>query len=144
MTSSSCKTQETVATEVERQSDPNIVLVDSDEYSGIYESTTMVIEDAKSLNAFYAKINRTRKPGLPVPQIDFSKNTALVVCAGERKPNSKMVLSYGDENDNTLIINAESYYPNVKEDVQITVITNPFYLYTIPLSKKSVDLKMKD
>lgn len=135
----SCKSKNQVLVEENFQNDSRITLIDSDEYSGIYESETLVIRDMKTLSKFYSKVNRTRKPGLPVPTIDFSKYTALVICAGEQKPNSKMALSFGNEgDDNHLEINISVKRSNPSGDTQITVVAYPFYLYTIPLTDKSI------
>ena len=61
----------------------NLVLADFDSFSNVEVYETTVIKDAKSLSKFYAGINKTRKPGLPVPIVDFSKEMAILVCLGE-------------------------------------------------------------
>ena len=88
----SCKAQNTIPKQSPQQ-DADIELIDQDGYSGILEYETIVIKDAKSLNKFYSKINRTRKPGLPVPMVDFSKNMIVVVCMGKQKGEKLPVLS---------------------------------------------------
>ena len=139
LTQISCKSQKQTGVSEQTENSSEIVLIDSDEYSNIYELETLVIRDSKSLAKFYSKINKTRKPGLPVPSIDFSAYTALIVCAGEQKPNSKMVLSYGESQDNILTINIEQDNPKDSKESQITVVTYPFYVYTIPLTDKTID-----
>ncbi|WP_435625397.1 hypothetical protein [Flagellimonas sp.] len=137
----SCKSQKQSAVDEQTETPSEIVLIDSDEYSNIFEWETQVIRDMKSLAKFYSKINKTRKPGLPVPTIDFSKHTALIVCAGEQKPNSKMLLSYGKKQDNQLTINIKTDSEKNSKEPQITVVTYPFYLYTIPLTDKSIEFQ---
>lgn len=63
-------------------SDLDLTFVAGDSYSGQEEAETRIITDAKSLQKFYSQINRTRKPGLPVPDIDFSKDLVVVRCSG--------------------------------------------------------------
>ncbi len=60
-----------------------LTLLLADNYSGSEVEETMIIKDAKALQRFYSKINRTRKPGLPVPDVDFTKEMILVHCSGE-------------------------------------------------------------
>ena len=141
LTQISCKSQKQSAVIEQNENPPKIVLVDSDEYSNIFEWDTQVIRDMKSLAKFYSKINKTRKPGLPIPTIDFSKHTALIVCAGEQKPNSKMVLSYGENQDNRLTIKVKTENVKDSKESQITVVTYPFYVYTIPLTDKTIDFQ---
>ncbi|WP_422859619.1 hypothetical protein ACOKFD_01400 [Flagellimonas sp. S174] len=137
----SCKLQKQTLVEEGLKNDPGITLVDTDEFSGIYEAKSMVIRDMKSLSKFYSQVNKTRKPGLPVPTIDFSKYTVLAICAGEQRPSSKMVLSYGKEDDNHLKINMKVTNSNTTNQPEITVITYPFYLYTIPSTTKVIDFQ---
>lgn len=134
----SCKTQEKAIATDQLQNDSQIELVDSDDYSGIVEPENLVIRDTKSLTKFYAKINRTRKPGLPIPTIDFAKHTVLIVCAGEQKPNTKMVLGYGNEDESELQIHLTKQKNVTSGDVGITVVTYPFYIYQIPFTEKTV------
>ncbi|NNE77316.1 MAG: hypothetical protein HKN31_09620, partial [Pricia sp.] len=61
-----------------QNTDERLSLVVSDMYAPTEAVETLVIKDAKSLQKFYSKVNRTRKPGLPVPEIDFSKEMVVV------------------------------------------------------------------
>ncbi|PRX55311.1 hypothetical protein [Flagellimonas meridianipacifica] len=144
LTQTSCKSQKQGIVEEESQNDPRITLVDSDDYSGFYEAETMVIRDMKSLSKFYSQVNKTRKPGLPVPTIDFTKHTVLAICAGEQKPNSKMVLFYGKEEGNRLKINMKVKKSNALNEPEITVISYPFYIYTIPFTDKLIDFQYSE
>ena len=68
-------------------------LVDHESFTSIDSFETRVIRDAKSLNKFYREINKTRKPGLPVPMVDFSKDMLVLVCLGEQKGEKELLLS---------------------------------------------------
>ena len=55
----------------------DLVLIDHDNFSTITDYEVRVIQDQKSLQKFYTKITMTRKPGLPVPMVDFSKDMLI-------------------------------------------------------------------
>lgn len=115
-----------------------ITLVDHDGFSGFFEYETMVVRDAKSLAKFYTQVNKTRKPGLPVPYIDFSKETAIIVCSGEQKGEMETKLTYKEETENELVISVEMLKPVKPTTTGDSVVSYPFYLYKIPRTSKSV------
>jgi len=132
----SCKAQK----EGQFQGDPDIVLIAQDGFSGIQEYETSVIKDAKSLNKFYSRINRTRKPGLPVPTMDFSKDMVIAVCLGDRTGQPTPLLYRLSETDSDISLALD--LGNIsKEEIQLTVISNPFYLFKMPLTTKKVDIQ---
>ncbi|UII76153.1 hypothetical protein LV716_18090 [Flagellimonas sp. HMM57] len=135
----SCKAQNTVTAESSEQ-DADIVLIDQDNYSGILEYDAMVIKDAKSLNKFYSKINKTRKPGLPVPTIDFTQYMVVIICMGEQKGNAIPVLSKTETLGNEMIITVKM--PDYHKDKSSSeIITYPFYLYRTPTVIKPVSFE---
>ncbi len=134
----SCNSQKQVVTAQNTDNDPRIKLIDEDLYSGIYQLETSVVRDMKSLKKFYAQINKTRKPGLPVPSVDFSQHTALIICAGAQEADEKVGISFGDENDKELIINIKKHSVAESTANGTSTITYPFYVYTIPSTMKSV------
>lgn len=118
----------------------NLVLVDFDSFSNIEVYETTVIKDAKSLSKFYASINKTRKPGLPVPIVDFSKEMAILVCLGEQKGKAKPVLSKLNETEDELVIALEIIV-EIEEETTILPTYFPFYLYKLPLVDKVITLQ---
>ncbi|SHH09977.1 hypothetical protein [Flagellimonas flava] len=135
----SCKAQKEVNTEF--QSDSNLILVAEDGYSGIMEYEASTIRDAKSLNKFYSRINRTRKPGLPVPQIDFSKEMVIVVCMGEQEGNMIPIIrkSSEDENHISYLVGRGTKTKANSESQNVT--SYPFYIYKAPRSPKEIELE---
>ena len=129
----SCKAQK----ENKAQESSDFVLLAKDDYSGIQEYETGVIRDQKSLNKFYSRVNKTRKPGLPVPIVDFSKEMLIVVCMGGRFGNPKLAIT--EESDSELNV-ALQLEPFPKSDVTTTVITSPFYVYKTALTAKKVSV----
>lgn len=125
----SCKAQKQLGDEIE-----GLVLLEQDGYSGIETFETRVIRDTKSLNKFYTQINKTRKPGLPVPMVDFSREMVLVVCLGKQQGEPSVTLSKSNETttDLTVIVQLSNSTANTQP------VTNPFYLYKMPLTGKTI------
>ena len=84
----SCNGQKKVANQAEANAKAltaiGLELLVRDDYSGTDEPESRVITDMKTLKGFFSKVNRTRKPGIPVPEVDFTKEMLLLVCSGER------------------------------------------------------------
>jgi len=109
-------------------------LVIKDNYSGITTPEIQIIKEPKTLKSFFLQINKTRKPRLAVPKIDFTKEMIIILCRGEQQKGiiSKLVLQ--KEQETKLFI-------KVKEEIskeKSTAITTPFYLYKMPLADKEI------
>lgn len=101
------------------------VLLDND-HSNIKEKKYLVIKDADALKAIYAKINMTRRPGLPIPNINFNKEMVIGICLGE-KSNAGYKISIEkieDVNGETIVL----YRENPPKGMAATVITQPCLL----------------
>ncbi|EAR01081.1 hypothetical protein [Maribacter sp. HTCC2170] len=136
----SCKGQKEVTTNKEKsvgENDDRITLLVQDNYSGSDIPESIIIKDAKSLKSFYSKINRTRKPGLPVPEIDFTQEMILVYSSGKMTSNKKMELTFKDETIDQLVLEIEIK----KLDVDSNTFINPFGVYKLPLIKKKIIVK---
>ncbi|SRR6056297_2018469 len=110
-----------------------IELILQDDYSGAVKEEVLLIKNQKSLQSFFAKINRTRKPGLPIPEIDFQKDMLLIFCEGETTMAS---LGLGLEKET-----AEAYVLSKispKKKAKNSAVTSPFLVYKLPLSDKKV------
>lgn len=121
----------------------NMVLVDHDSFSNIETYETIVIKDEKSLRKFYSEINKTRKPGRPLPTVDFSKEMVLLVCLGAQKGKQNAVLSKVKETDSEISIAVEM----IKEqqgEITVQPIYFPFYLYKMPLVDKTITFQKID
>jgi len=53
-------------------------------YSGIDDSTRLVVRDAASWRARWDAINRAMKPPPPLPQVDFAREMVVVAALGRR------------------------------------------------------------
>lgn len=112
-----------------------LTLIMSEQYSGLSNSENLIVSDAKSLKRFFSKINRTRKPGLPIPNVDFLKNVVLIVCVGKTRSSSKPELYISEEATSILL---STKLQAVEKSAATTSVTSPFYMYTMPISKKEI------
>ncbi|MEC7770196.1 MAG: hypothetical protein VX798_03380 [Bacteroidota bacterium] len=133
----SCKAQKDGDSPVGEQI-ADMVLVDHDDFSNIEVYETRVIRDSKSLRKFYTEINKTRKPGLPVPIIDFSKEMVVLVCLGEQRGKKTARLSKLKETDNEVSIAVEILDEEQEGEITIQPLYFPFYLYKMPLIDKTI------
>ncbi|MGX1930527.1 hypothetical protein [Flagellimonas sp. 2504JD4-2] len=115
-------------------------LVATDGYSGIEAYEASIISDTKSLNKFYSRINKTRKPGLPVPAIDFSKDVLVVMCLGEQNDNISPMLKKVESEDNILVTIELSKESDVSK-TENPLISYPFYIYSLPRTSKSIKVQ---
>ena len=119
-----------------------LTLILQDNYSGSDVAETLIIRDAKALKSFYSKINRTRKPGLPVPEVDFTKEMILIHCSGEQTNGEQATLSIEEENKKEVIIST-SHEKSEKSDTSSALIS-PFSVYKMPLTQKVISFKKKE
>lgn len=108
-------------------------LIVAENYSGFEEEQFIVIKNQEALLSFYGKVNRTRKPGLTPPDIDFSKEMLLVWCGGAKVTgHSKLELISTDEN---LVVNKMAAESKKNKD---EAIVSPFTIYKLPLTSKKL------
>lgn len=134
----SCNAQKHLGKEIE-----GLVLLEQDGYSGVEVFETKEIRDTKSLNKFYSQINRTRKPGLPVPMIDFSQEMVLLICLGEQQGQKSVQLYKTKETDTEIFIGVVVDGETAKSE-EAQPITTPFYLYKMPLTDKVIVFQQVD
>ena len=102
-------------------------------YSGFEKEQLLVIKSQEELQSFYGIVNRTRKPGLEPPSIDFNAHILLVWCGGAKgHPNSTLDLRKG-----------EDYLYVRKIDSKIEAnekqhIVSPFSIYKLPKSTQKI------
>ena len=138
-----CNGQKMTVAKQTSQNDKHMVLVDQNEYSGADSTETMVITNAKTLKSFYSRINRTRKPGLPVPEIDFSKNIVVVVCSANENFAGEEKLTIMSETDSEMVLGMKKQVKHLKDksSVRPKKQVSPFFVYTMPLTDKKVSFE---
>ena len=138
----SCNGQKKVPMDNEsevKESGEKLTLLLQDNYSGADVAETLVIKDVKALKSFYSKINRTRKPGLPVPEVDFTKEMILIHCMGEQTNGKQALLSVIEENEKEVVIST-SVKKSEKSSTSSALIS-PFSVYKMPLTHKEITFK---
>ncbi|SDL40432.1 hypothetical protein [Kriegella aquimaris] len=116
--------------------DDRLTLILQDNYGGSDSTEVLIIKDTKRLQSFFAEINRTRKPGLPVPKIDFDQEIAIIFCGGLQRGNATPELSILEESPTTLVLRS-----NKPKQTSGTAIISPFSLYTLPITQKEIVVK---
>jgi hypothetical protein len=119
----------------ESRSDSLVLLV-QDNYAPTDAVETMVIRDESALRNFFSKINMTRKPGIPVPEVDFSKEMILIFCAGTQKDAKLPALSISRETEKEVVISTS----DIKriDSTAIRPYASPFSVYKMPATKKKI------
>ncbi|MGB5819479.1 MAG: hypothetical protein WBG90_08330 [Saonia sp.] len=115
-----------------------LTLLLQDSYGGTDTAELIVIKNQKTFKSFFSKINRTRKPGLPVPEIDFTKDMVVVYCSGEVKGNAVPSLYATNETSEEMILEVKEN--RNREEYSSTVISTPFCMYKMPLTPKKITL----
>lgn len=109
-----------------------------DAYFPIDSPASMVIKDDKALNSFFARVNRTRKPGIPVPKVDFSQRMLVVVCSGAVKGERFPVVKISKSTDKEIVISIK----NSEERNSKGLTTYPFSIYEMNKSAKEIFFQM--
>lgn len=129
----SCKSQQNVSEQVNRSN--GLELIIQDEYYFTDKPETLVIKDDKSLKTLFSKINRTRKPGIPIPKIDFTKEVILVASMGEKAMSELPNLIILNQSEVQIEIGIQF---NESSNKKSSTITYPFCVYKMPLSENEV------
>ncbi len=118
-----------------------IQLVLHDTHSHLEASHFEVIKDEKSLKFLFAQINKTRKPGIPLPQVDFNKETLLFYGPGMIKGMRNLELHIQKESQDSIMIAALETLNSPKGEL---ITTSPFCLYSLPKTGKTIVFKEKE
>jgi len=139
VTLSSCRAQKEI--KPMGQEIDGLELIEHQEMGPFLSFDTQVVRDVKSLRKIYTEINKTRKPGLPVPDVDFSKDMVVLVCLGEQKTQRNLLLSVLKETDDETVIAVESKEVKSAKTELSGSTTYPFYLYKLPIIDTSVSFQ---
>ena len=138
----SCHSQKVATAGISKQNtsgldQKDMVLLFSDSYGGSSKNELKLIFNTKELEVLYAKINRTKKPGTPVPNVDFSTHMVVYYAFGEQKGDEIPALAILEESDSVIML--QPYHQ--KNTLGHTNITAPFCIYSIPLTTKKIAVK---
>lgn len=136
----SCKTNKNLdSTASENPLQENgLNLVLSDNYGGTELPEIEVIRDPETLKKFFFRINKTRKPGLPVPEIDFSSRTVVIYSTGRLQGSGVPTLAIKRVTEDEILLGL--HYPEGQPDAATAVVL-PFGMYTLPVTDKKIILE---
>tara|TARA_B100000508_G_scaffold132537_1_gene121580 strand:+ start:939 stop:1403 length:465 start_codon:yes stop_codon:yes gene_type:complete len=110
-------------------------------HSNMEAQAYLVLQDHASLQKVFSEINKTRKPSMPVPDIDFSKKTVLFLNMGQSSTGGHHI-SVGKiiKTEASIDVYVEGKSPKPGENVTM-VITQPFVM--VSLDKQSLPFEFK-
>jgi len=129
----SCKS--TAQGNLQESDEMGMELILNENYSGFEQEEYILIKNQKDLNAFYGKINRTRKPGLTPPSIDFNSEMILIWC-GDSTASNYADLKLNEKADNLQIHKLKTTVSKEENNF----IVSPFSVYKLPLSTKTLKI----
>ncbi|MDO6605727.1 hypothetical protein [Arenibacter palladensis] len=121
------------------QKSAELQLVLADNYSGVEQPEFQVVRDTKKLKNFFLQINRTRKPGLLIPEVDFSKELLLIYCAGTSRGVGGAELLLLEVSQDSIVVGPKELTPSKKEITNVT--TTPFSIYKMPHTPKEISFQ---
>jgi len=113
----------------------SLELVLNENYSGFDQEEYFLIKNQKELDDFYGKINRTRKPGLTPPSINFNSDMILVWC-GDSKVSNFASFELNEKDD---FLEISEYKPKTSKEESLFIVS-PFSVYKLPISNKSLKI----
>ena len=119
--------------------DDRLALLVQDGYFPIENPETQIIKDSKTLKAFFSKVNQTRKPGLPVPRVDFTTHSVLVACMGATNTNALPIMYLKSETPEEMTISVQ--IPNKSKNPAVQ--SYPFCVYAIVDGGKEISLEIE-
>ena len=112
----------------------DLTFIVGEAYSNIETVETLIITDYKALQKFYSRVNRTRKPGLPVPDIDFINEIVVAYCSGISNDESIPELYILEQLSDKIILGVrQADKPSIS-----SAVTTPFAVYKLPHTEKEI------
>lgn len=136
----SCKTKENTVKTNEKTTKMNTIykVLLNESHGGYKEAKQLIINDNQALNQVYMQLNMMRKPGIPIPKIDFDKNTVIALFFGTKNTGGN---SYQITDITTVATDLQVKVTEEKAKIGTSVITQPSLFVLIPkTAAKSVKL----
>lgn len=109
-------------------------------HGGYIDSKYLVIKDPKTLQQVYSKINMIRRPGIPVPKIDWSKEMVIALFMGQKNYGG-YTISVDDVKQTTDGKTEIMIKENAPKGMATTVITQPFYFCKVKRTDNEILFK---
>ncbi|KAA2215590.1 MULTISPECIES: hypothetical protein [Maribacter] len=108
-------------------------LIMSGDHSGFEQEHLLKIDSRLEFEEFFGKINRTRKPGIPVPEIDFKTKSVIVRLKGTTTNNEPDITLQKSSKESLLL---KKIRTNSRKET--TAVLTPFFIYSVPKTNKDV------
>ncbi|NQY06512.1 MAG: protease complex subunit PrcB family protein, partial [Flavobacteriaceae bacterium] len=106
------------------------------------EAQIRVVKEQEGLNEIYNYLNKSRKPALNMPQVDFEKETIIALFMGQKNTGGFPIrIDTIDEKDDKLVVNVLEKTPEGK--FATMVITQPFCIAKINKTDKEITFVKK-
>jgi len=97
-----------------------------DPIGGYVKEEIRVVNDYEGLLEVYGYVNRIRKPGFSIPNIDFSKETVVAIFMGEKTTGGFSIAAESVKEENgKLVVKIKETKPGSKDMVTMA-INQPF------------------
>ncbi|NER13997.1 protease complex subunit PrcB family protein [Leptobacterium flavescens] len=123
--------------------EPTFELILQEQTGGPAKPQMMVVKGEKSLKDFYIQINKTRRPGLPVPEINFKEEKVIILCMGSRTTGGYSIEIEKLE-EKADLINIYVREKGSPSKYSTSVLTEPFSIYKIKAADKKLVFKKAD
>ena len=140
----SCNSQKEVSKKENTMNQESQIEVLANESHGGYETSKyLVIKDQKALQEIYGKVNMIRRPGIPIPKIDWKNEMVIALFMGQTNSGgySISVTEISLLNDKKVEILLKETKP---KGVATTVICQPFYFCKVQRTDKEIVFKKVD
>lgn len=116
-----------------------LTMVMSDLYGGTESEELLVLRSPSAMEKFFMNINKTRKPGLKPPVVDFTKNMVIAYCSGQTVQQDLPALVVAEDPEQGMMVRVKQ--KEGVENEESTAILRPFGLYLIPVTDKKISLE---
>ena len=136
-----CKSQKTSGEDStdNSQQDKGLTMVMSDLYGGATTELIEVIRSQKGLDKFFLQVNKTRKPGIKPPAVNFEENLVIIYCSGQTNQSALPELYAMDREDKSIYL--QKKMPESTDNQAQQAVLMPFGLYIMPLTDKDIILQ---
>jgi hypothetical protein len=111
-------------------------------FSGFQEPAEIVVTNATQWAEVWKKHSAQQKPAKPAPEVNFEKETVLLVSLGQKRSGGYSVEITGlEESDGKTKVIAKTKAPK-PGGIQLQAITSPFHIVAVPRIKGPVAFKL--
>ena len=112
----------------------------NESHGGYETSKYLVIKNQEALQEVYGKVNMIRRPGLPIPKIDWKNEMVIALFMGQKNSGGYSIIvdKITSLNNDTVEFLLKETKP---EGMATTVICQPFYFCKVQRTDKEVIFK---